>query len=122
MDDDSPQPESSKTECSNTPTKPRASVGQPDTPSTATKKKTRTTIYMTIAQAGAGKTAAQRSELTDEQLSAVTDYSLTDIMDKIKSSPLRMKEQGLIKVIFDCKDTSEIMTVLHDEMHALVEL
>ena len=30
-------------------------------------------------------------------------------MDKIKSSPLRMKEQGLVKVIFDNKDTDESM-------------
>ena len=72
--------ESTKSGHASTPTKLRAHVGQPDTPSTASKKKTRTTIFMTSAQAGAGKTAAQRSELTDEQLSAVTD-----IMDKIKS-------------------------------------
>ena len=57
MDDDTLQPESSKKECANTPTKPRASVGQPDTPSTASKKKTRTAIFITSAKAGADKTA-----------------------------------------------------------------
>ena len=50
MDDDTLQPESSKKECANTPTKPRASVGQPDTPSTASKKKTRTAIFITSAK------------------------------------------------------------------------
>ena len=114
MEDESHEPELAKTAHANTPTKPRAFVGQPDTPSTANKKKTRATIFVTSAQADADKTAAQRCELTHEQVSEISD-----IMDKVKASPLRMKEQGLIKVIFDCKDTSEIMTVLHDEMHVI---
>ena len=65
MHDNSLQVESSKKDGSITPTKPRASVGQPDTPSTASKKKTRTAIFITSAMAGADKTAAQRCELTD---------------------------------------------------------
>ena len=94
MDDDTLQPESSKKECANTPTKPRASVGQPDTPSTTSKKKTRTAIFITSAMASADKTAAQRCELTEEQISANED-----IMNKSRSTPMRMKEQGLVKVI-----------------------
>ena len=39
-------------------------------------------------------------------------------MSKIKASPLRMKEQGLIKVIFDNKETNESMaSLVHDEVH-----
>ena len=102
MDDDTLQPESSKKECANTPTKPRASVGQPDTPSTASKKKTRTAIFITSAKAGADKTAAQRCELTEEQISANED-----IMNKSRSTPMRMKEQGLVKIILDNKETRQ---------------
>ena len=58
MHDNSLQVESSKKDGSITPTKPRASVGQPDTPSTASKKKTRTAIFITSAMVGADKTAA----------------------------------------------------------------
>ena len=61
MEDESHEPELAKTAHANTPTKPRAVVGQPDTPSTANKKKTRATIFVTSAQADADKTAAQRS-------------------------------------------------------------
>ena len=61
MEDESHEPELAKTAHANTPTKPRAFVGQPDTPSTANKKKTRATIFVTSAQADADKTAAQRS-------------------------------------------------------------
>ena len=112
MQDHLDEPESTKTAGPNTPPKPRAHVGQPGTPSTANSKKTRTTIFISSAQADAGKTAAQRCELAFEQVSADTD-----IMDKTKSSPLRMKEQGLVKVILDCKDSNDAMATLRDDVH-----
>ena len=112
MELDTHELESTKAEPVLTPTKPRAVVGQPDTPNTATKKKTRTTVFITSARAGAGKTAGQRCDLTEELVVANKDT-----MDKIKSSPLRMKEQGLLKLIFDVKDTNESMASLHGEVH-----
>ena len=112
MEDESSEPNLAKTADVNTPTKPRAAVGQPDTPNTANSKKTRTTVFITSAQADAGKTAAQRCELTHELVSAAAD-----IMDKVKSSPLRMKEQGLIKIILDSKDAGETMAPLRDDVH-----
>ena len=91
MADHLDEPEVAKTAGPNTPTKPRAQVGQPDTPGTASNKKTRTTIFVTSAKNDAGKTAAQRCELTNELVSAEAG-----IVDKMKSSPLRMKEQHLM--------------------------
>ena len=70
MADHLDEPEKTKTAGPNTPTKPRAQVGQPDTPGTASNKKTRTTIYCTSAKNEAGRTAAQRCELTHELVSA----------------------------------------------------
>ena len=84
MEDESSEPNLTKTAGVNTPTKPRAAVGQPDTPNTANSKKTRTTVFITSAQADAGKTAAQRCELTHELVSAAAG-----VMDKVKSSPIR---------------------------------
>ena len=80
MELDTHELESTKAEPVLTPTKPRAVVGQPDTPNTATKKKTRTTVFITSARAGAGKTAGQRCDLTEELVVANKDT-----MDKIKS-------------------------------------
>ena len=67
--------ESTKPGHASTPTKPHAPVGQPDTPSKhrqqcSSKKKTRATVFITSARVGAGRTAAQRCELTEELISA----------------------------------------------------
>ena len=59
MADHLDEPEISKTAGPNTPPKPRAFVGQPDTPGTANTKKTRTTI-VEVGDDGVGELEVAR--------------------------------------------------------------